>query len=532
MLNDFQHYDADFLVIGSGFGGAVSALRLAQKGYQVVVVEQGRRYATNDFPRSNAELRRYLWLPRWGFGGIQALSLFRHVLVLHGAGVGGGSLVYANNLVHPPPEAFDAVAWGASDWSARLAPHYEEARRMLGAVPCEGFGRTDELLREVLADMSVAGELRSNDVAVFFGAEGQEVADPYFDGDGPARTGCTRCGACMTGCRIGAKNTLDKNYLWLAERLGVEIVPETEAFGIRPEGAGYAVETRPSMGLRRPGRTWHARGVVVSGGVIGSVRLLAESKRRGWLPDLSPRLGEFVRTNSEAILLADTNDRDADFGDHIAITSGVQADADTFVEMVRFRRGSDALFALTAPLEEPSARPLGIFRALVWNLPQIVRGLWPYGRAARSAIVLAMQPTEGHVSLRMRRRWWSLGGNVLTSELPAGEAQPVVGIPIAREITRRLAEKMGGRAWQSIWTTVFRAPMTAHILGGCRIGATAEEGVVDADGQAHGYPGLFVVDGSMIPSNLGVNPSLTITALAEHVMSKVPSSPGPRSEAP
>jgi cholesterol oxidase len=515
-------FDADVLVIGSGFGGAVSALRLAEKGHRVVVLERGRRYTTADFPRTNWSLRKYLWSPGLGLHGIQALTFLRHMLVLHGTGVGGGSLVYANNLIQPDEEVLRRPEWGGADWASRLAPHYAEARRMLGASRCPEVGRTDELLSEVARGLDGAGPLESNPVGVFFGEPGVEVSDPYFGGEGPARTGCTRCAACMVGCRVGAKNTLDKNYLWFAERLGARIVPETEALGIRLVEGGYAVETRRAVGIRRPRRTWTARRVVVSAGVLGSVRLLAESRRRGWLPDLSPTLGRFVRTNSEAILTADTRDPAADFGDHVAISSGLRADADTMVEMVRFNRGSDALFWLTTPL---TSLPKWLPRVLRWPATVLtrplaaLRGLWPFGRARRTAIVLAMQATEGHLSLRWGRSPWRLGRRALVSELPAGEKPPLSEIPVASDITRRLASALGGDARQSLWVALRGAPTTAHILGGCRIGATANEGVVDEGGQVHGYPGLYVVDGSVMPVNLGVNPSLTITAVAEYMMS-------------
>jgi len=515
-------HDTDFLVIGSGFGGAVSALRLAEKGYRVVVLEQGRRWGPEDFPRTNRSIRRYLWAPALGFRGIQALTFLRHVLVLHGTGVGGGSLVYANTLVHPPPEAFGEDEWGGAGWEERLRPHYAEARRMLGATPCPDVGRTDELLRELAEELPGAGALEVNDVGVFFGEAGVEVPDPFFGGEGPRRVGCTRCGACMIGCRVGAKNTLDRNYLWLAERRGARIVADTRALSITDTGDGFIVETRQGAWFGRKAGEWRAKNVIVSGGVVGSVRLLGASRLRGGLPRISERLGDVVRTNSEAILVADSADGSVDFGDHVAITSKLRADADTFVEMVRLNRGSDALFPLAVPLAGPSRlpRPLALLATMIRALPWSLRAVWPFGRAARSAIVLAMQPTAGHLSLRVRRGLF--GASSLCSEVPEGETPPVGEIPVAEEVTRRLAARMGGRAWQSGWTALFGSPTTAHILGGCRIGATPAQGVVDERGRVHGHPGLRVVDGSVIPANLGVNPSLTITALAEYFMAGVP----------
>lgn len=394
---------------------------------------------------------------------------------------------------------------------------------MLGAVRCPDIGETDELLREVARELHGEDTLRVHDVGVFFGEAGQEVADPFFAGQGPPRVGCTRCGACMIGCGVGAKNTLDKNYLWLAERLGVRIVPETEALGIESGDDGYVVHTRRSLGLRRPHRTWRARRVVVSGGVIGSVKLLLDSRAKGWLTGLSPRLGEHVRTNSESILVADSRVPGADYSGHVAITSGAYADDKTYLEMVRFNPGSDSMFLLTLPLLGGDGRGrgvLGLLGSMIRRPLQWLRGLWPWGRAVRSGVVLAMQPTEGHMALERASAWF--GGPCLRSRLPEGEAPPVAHIPVANEATRRLARRMKGDAWSTLPDVLLGGPTTAHILGGCLMGDSPATGVVNEAGEAFGHPGLYVVDGSVVPVNLGVNPSLTITALAEYIMSKVP----------
>ena len=335
----------------------------------------------------------------------------------------------------------------------------------------------------------------------------------------------------MIGCRVGAKNTLDRNYLWLAERLGARIVPETEALGIRPlpEG-GYEVETRRSVGWVRRRRTWRARQVVVSGGVVGTVKLLLRSRERGWLPDLSPQVGRYVRTNSESILAADSPDRSVLWSDHVAITSGIRADERTHIEMVRFNPGSDSLFWLTAPLTDGGGRiprPLRLLGNLLRHPLRSLMSLWPFRRAERTGIVLAMQSTEGHLDLDLKRRWWRLGLRTLGSRVPRGQEPPVSYIPVANEVTRRLASKMGGEAWNTWPEVVFGAPTTAHILGGCRMGADREAGAVDFHGRLFGYPGIYVVDGSVVPVNLGVNPSLTITALAEWIMSRVPEKAAP-----
>jgi len=519
--------DADFIVVGSGFGGAVSALRLAEKGYSVVVLERGRRWVPADFPENNRALRRYLWLPRLGCHGIQAITPLRHAFVLHGTGVGGGSLVYANVLIEPDAEVFRRPEWGSDGWEERLRPHYREARRMLGATPAPALGRTDTLLREVVAGMRGGEDThRVHDVGVFLGTPGEEVPDPYFRGRGPRRTGCTQCGACMVGCRVGAKNTLDRNYLWLAERLGTRVVPETEALALRPEGEGWAVDTRRSLGLRRPRRTWRAREVVVSAGVLGSVALLLRSRR--WLPGLSAAVGRWVRTNSESLLAAEAPNADEPWTEGVAIASGMQIDERTHVEMVRFNAGSDTLFALTIPLEGGARgrKAGGALGRLLRRPDLLLASLFPFGRAARSGVLLAMQTGGGHLTLTLRDGPWRGIWGALTSTLPQGETPPVAHIPAAREVARRLGARMGGRAWGSFHEEVLGAPATAHILGGCRMSADAASGVVDFQGRVHGYAGLRVVDGSILPVDLGVNPSLTITALAEHTMAQVPAKEG------
>jgi cholesterol oxidase len=519
-------FDADVIVVGSGFGGAVSALRLAEKGYSVVVLEEGRRWAPSDFPETSRSLRRYLWAPRLGFRGIQALSLFRHVLVLHGRGVGGGSLVYANTLVQPDREVFRDPAWGGEDWAARLAPWFAEARRMLGATRCPGIGRTDEMLRDVGRELTGEDTFRVHDVGVFFGTPGETVPDPFFGGEGPERTGCTRCGACMVGCRVGAKNTLDRNYLWLAERRGVRIVPETRALLLRPlTGGGVEVKTRGAPGLPRHRRGWRAREVVVSAGVVGTVELLLRSRDAGALRGMSPLVGRRVRTNSESILAADAPPGGPSFADHVAITSGIQVDGDTHLEMVRFNDGSDALNWLTAPLTDGGGslpRPLRLLATILRHPLRTLKGLWPLGRARRTGIVLAMQTAQGELELVRSRAWWAPWRRRLRTRLPAGQPRPVPWIPKANEVARRLAKRMGGDAWSTWPEVLLGAPVTAHILGGCPMGDTPEEGAVDREGRLFGHPDIRVVDGSIVPVDLGVNPSLTITALAECLMDGVP----------
>ena len=511
----------DYIVIGSGFGGSVAALRLAQKGYRVAVLEMGKRYRNEDFPKTNWNLRKSIWMPRLGLYGIQMLSLLRHVLVLHGSGVGGGSLVYANQLIIPDDAIFAKQEWGSQDWKNRLAPHYQEAMRMLGAVVCPGVGNADQVLREVGLELRREDTFHINPVGVYFGEPEKTVPDPYFNGEGPERTGCKLCGACMIGCPTGAKNTLDKNYLYLAEKLGVRIFPETEVTGVRPlPGGGYDVLVRQSTGLRLEKPTLQAGGVFFSGGVIGTVKLLLACKQKGLLPNLSERLGDYVRTNSEAILGVDSKDTTRDWNDHIAITSGIYPDENTHIELVRYNKGSDVLYALATVLTNGGGnipRQLRFLGNILRHPLQFLRSIWVFGKAKRMTLILAMQSTENYLKLTFQPRWWRLGGRSLNSDLPAAQGKRIPSyIPIANEVARRMARKMDGHPMGSWFEVLLDAPTTAHILGGCVMAGSAGDGVVDSAGRIFGYPGLFIADGSVVPVNLNVNPSLTITALAEY----------------
>ncbi len=520
-----QHYDYDFGVIGSGFGGSVSALRLAEKGYKVVVLEKGKRYQTEDFPKTNWALRKSLWMPRLGLYGIQMLSLFKHVFIIHGGGVGGGSLVYANQLLIPPDEVFKKPEWGPGDWKAKLGACYDIAKKMLGATPCPSVGKADELLREVGIELRGQDTFHINDVGVFFDKPGITVPDPYFNGAGPKRTGCTLCGACMIGCPVGAKNTLDKNYLYLAERLGVKILSETEVLGVEPWQEGYQITTRKSIGLFHSKQTLRMRSVVFSAGVLGTVKLLMECKQRGQLPHISEQLGNYVHTNSESILSVNSSEKNANWNDHIAITSGIYADDKTHIELVRYNKGSDVLFGLTNVLTDGGGRiprQLRFMGNVIRHPRQFLRSLWIPGQAQRSTAVLVMQTSENHMRFNYKRRWYRLGRHSMNSEVPAGLDRVVSYIPIANEVARRLAKKVKGYPKSTLSEILLDAPTTAHILGGCNMAATPAEGVVSFNGEIFGHPNLYIADGSVIPVNLGVNPSLTITALSEYIMSQMP----------
>ena len=521
----------DFIVVGSGFGGSVSALRLAEKGYRVAVLEAGKRFAPQDFPRTNWRLDKFLWWPALGCYGIQRIIPFRDVLVLAGAGVGGGSLVYANTLLEPPASFFRDPHWsGLDDWQARLAPHYAEARRMLGATACQHLGPADHALREIAAELGREATFHQPNVAVYFGEPGKTVPDPYFGGEGPPRTGCTLCGGCMVGCRVGAKNSLDRNYLYLAEKRGAKVVPLTTVTRLVPTADGFDVLTQRTGSLLGAGRrVWKARNVVLAAGVLGTLRLLLAGRERGDLPGLSPALGDGVRTNSEALVGAISRDPDADNNRGIAITSGFWPAPDTHVEIVRYGRGQDAMGRLGTMLVDGQGprwrRPLRWLKLAFTRPGDLLRTLRPWGWAKATTILLVMQTAENRLRLVLRRRWlWPFRKTVDTVRA-AGAPRPPSFIPAGHLVARRMAEKVNGVPLGSITESLLDVPMTAHILGGCPMGASAEDGVIDKDHQVFGYPGLYVCDGSAVSGNLGVNPALTISALTELCMSKIPPAP-------
>jgi cholesterol oxidase len=520
-------FDADFVVVGSGFGGSVSALRLVEKGYRVLVLEAGRRWQTGEFPKTNWLLHKFLWLPQLGFYGIQRITLLKNVLVLSGAGVGGGSLVYANTLLQPPDAFFEDPRWATlEDWKAALAPHYATAKRMLGATASRFLGAGDQTLREVAGELGVGSSFHQPDVAVYFGRPDERAADPYFGGEGPERVGCTYCGGCMVGCNVGAKNSLDKNYLYLAEKRGAVVRPLTTVTGIAPHpDGGYTVLTRRTGPLGRRQPPLRAKKVVLAAGVLGTVPLLLDCKRRRLLPALSDRLGDYVRTNSEALVGALSRRGDVDNSRGIAITSGFYPDPHTHVELVRYGAGQDAMGRLGALMVDGGG---GRLRRFVRFLGQVARHPFdflrtqvPWGWAKRTTILLVMQSIDNHLRVRLRRRWWWPFGLSLDSELAPGQTQPPTYIPVANLVARKIAEKTDGIALGAINEALLDAPTTAHILGGCSMGSSAADGVIGPDHQIFNYPGLYVCDGSAISANLGVNPSLTISALSELAMSRI-----------
>ncbi|PKQ06693.1 MAG: GMC family oxidoreductase [Alphaproteobacteria bacterium HGW-Alphaproteobacteria-11] len=527
---DGAHFD--FVIVGSGFGGSVSALRLSQKGYSVLVIEKGRRLSGDDFPKTNWNLKRWLWMPSLGFRGLFQMTFFRHLTAFTGVGVGGGSLVYANTLPHPRDDFFAAPSWShLADWKTELEPHYQEARRMLGAARNPRVTLGDETLRAIAVDIGREADFDSNEVAVFFGPPRQTVPDPFFGGDGPERTGCRFCGACMTGCRFGSKNSLDKNYLFLAEGLGAQVQPDAEVTAVRPRDAssgegGYRVEATLHRGWLRNARlTFNADQVVFAGGVLGTVNLLQAMKDdpRG-LPRLSDRVGDFVRTNSEALIGVTTGRRGVDLAEGIAITSILHTDEHSHLEPVRYGRGS-GFFRL---LMSPHATGRGFFRRVGSAFKNFFRrpgrwfkALFVWDWAKHTQILLYMRTLEGTLRLG-RGRSLLTGFRLRLRSSVASGGGPQASMPEATELAERFADKLGGVTASLVNETLLDSPSTAHILGGCAMGATADEGVIDARQRVFGYDGLYVCDGSAMSANPGVNPSLTIPAMTERAMSLIP----------
>jgi cholesterol oxidase len=523
-----DHFDVDFLVVGSGFGGSVSALRLAEKGYSVRVLERGPRWSPRDFPKTNWDLRKSLWMPMAKCFGILRLSFLSDVFVLSGAGVGGGSLVYANTLYVPPDAFFTASQWsGIQDWKLALMPHYRMAQYMLGVAQNPFEGEPDVLLKSIAKKMNREESYVRTPVAVYFGEPGEKPRDPYFDGLGPDRTGCTMCGGCMVGCRHGAKNTLDKNYLYFAEKLGAVVEPMRTVTDVRalPDG-GYAVTHETSGAwFQKDRKVTRARNVVLSAGVLGTVKLLLECRDRGSLPNVSECLGEHVRTNSEAILGVTTEDRSVNYSKGIAITTSFHPDEHTHVEVVRYSEGSDALAPLATLLTDGGPgipRPLKYVKNVLTQPITFLKSLWPFGKAKRGIFLLVMQTLDNSISLKLKRKWTRLFTRAFDTDRGRGAPNPTY-IPLGNEVARLFAKDLkGGIAYSSIPEVLFDVPTTAHVLGGAPIGETKETGVIDAKNEVFGHPGLYVCDGSMIPANLGVNPSLTITAISEHAMAQIP----------
>jgi cholesterol oxidase len=516
----------DFVIVGSGFGGSVSALRLVEKGYRVLLIEKGRRFRAQDFPKTNWDLRRWLWKPSLGLRGPFQMTFFRHVTTLSGVGVGGGSLVYGNTLPIPKDAFFSAQPWARlASWKDELAPHYATVRRMLGATPTPMQTLPDRILEQL--GREIGREHHPTTVAVYFGEPGVTVPDPYFGGDGPSRTGCNRCGGCMIGCRFGAKNTLDQNYLHLAEQKGLRLQPETEATSIRPlVPGGFVVEARCAR-VPRPRRAarFTARNVILAGGVLGTVPLLLRLQRSSQgLPHLSPQLGRFVRTNSEAIIGVTTRRRELDLSKGITIGSILETDAHSHLEPVRWPAGSGFLRLLAFPHVSGSRVRIRLARLLGEALRHPLDTLRAYfvrDWAKSTMCLLYMRALEGHLTLRLGRSLHTGFRLGATTRLDSGPA-PTSNIPEAEELAQRVARTIDGKPMTLVTESIGGIPTTAHILGGACMGDSPESGVIDHRHRVFGYDGLYVIDGSAVSANPGVNPALTIAALAERAMTFIP----------
>ncbi len=520
-------YDYDVLVVGSGFGGSVTALRLTEKGYRVGVVEAGARFDESTFPKNSWDLQRFLFAPEIGCYGIQRINMLNNCLILSGAGVGGGSLVYANTLYEPLDPFYRDPSWShITDWRAELAPYYDQAKRMLGVVTNPTMTPSDVVMKQVADEMGVGDTFHPTPVGVFFGTAGEEHPDPYFGGAGPARRGCLECGECMSGCRHHAKNMLTKNYLFLAERAGAQVHALTTVTEIRPSGGGYRVTTRrtdaKSRQARRAGRVLTAEHVVLAASALGTQNLLHAMRDQRVLPHISSRLGYLTRTNSESILGAVASGRDVDFTRGVAITSSFHPDPDTHIEPVRYGKGSNSMSLLQTVLTDDQGDVVRwrVWLREMWRQRRSVKDLYDVRHwSERTVIVLAMQTIDNSITtytrpgrLRGRRR--------LTSRQGHGKPNPT-WIPVANKVVRLMAKAVKGTPGGSIGEP-FSRPMTAHFIGGCTIGDSAATGVIDPYHRVYGYDGLHVVDGSAISANLGVNPSLTITAQAERAMAMWP----------
>ncbi|MBN1464765.1 GMC family oxidoreductase [candidate division KSB1 bacterium] len=519
-----MRFDYDYIVIGSGFGGSVAALRLIEKGYSVCVIERGRRWQDEDYAKTNWLLWKWLWMPNLFCTGIQSLTFLRNALVLSGSGVGGGSLVYAAVLLEPPRSFFDDPQWKdlQKDWQKTLAPFFQTARRMLAVTANPQLWQSDELLREYAQDIGREHCFQPTDVGIYFGDPENFKPDPYFGGDGPPRKGCNHCGRCMVGCSQGGKNSLDRNYLYLAEKLGAKIVPETEAVDISPlPGGGYRIESKKSSGIiRSRKKSLTCSGIIVAAGALGTNELLLKCKQKGSLPDLSPQLGKIVRTNSEVLVGATSTKRSANFSKGIAITSSLFVTNNTHIEPVRYPEKSDAMCWLATLMTDGAGRLSRPFQFL-WNCLQhpllFLKTLNPIHWAKKTIILLVMQNYDNRLDLSLERKWYWPFSKMLSSHWPSSSIPTY--IPEANQAARAIAKKIDGYASSSITEVLLNMPLSAHIIGGCVIGKDRDHGVVDSTCKVFGYENFYIVDGAAIPANLGVNPSLTITAIAEYAMS-------------
>ncbi len=517
-----MHLEYDYIIIGSGFGGSVSALRLSEKGYRVLVIEKGKWYRAEDFPRTNWHFSKWLWLPALRWFGIMKITIFRHVGFITGTGVGGGSLVYANTLPVPKQAFFQSGSWaGLADWQTELAPFYDTALRMLGAAKNPQFFDGELALQELARDIGHEQHFDATNVAVYFGQPGETAPDPYFGGKGPERAGCTFCGACMTGCRHNAKNTLDKNYLHLAQQLGAEILAEHEVFDVKPRGKsdgseGYTVHFRPSTRFFKPKKTLRAKGVIFAGGVLGTVKLLLNLKKSS-LPNLSDRVGQDIRTNNESLIAITSLAGNHDLSKGVAIGAILHTDPHSHLEICRYGAGSGAWRLTFLPFVD-GKNALVRLGKIVWETltnPLTYLKYFAVKDWAKSSVVLLFMQTLDSTVTFTRSRWGGMRTTV------SGTEKPTAFIPRAIELARKFEKILRGKAMAFGLTPLAGIPGTAHILGGAVMGDGPDTGVIDRDNRVFGYENLLVCDGAMISANPGVNPSLSITAIAERAMNRV-----------
>jgi cholesterol oxidase len=523
-----ENLDYDVAIVGSGFGGSIAALRLVEKGYKVLVLEAGRRYADHEFAKTSFDLKKFLFFPRLGLRGIQRIDFLKNVMVMSGAGVGGGSLVYANTLYRPPAKFFTTGSWaGITDWQKTLAPYFDQAERMLGVEVNPFFSPSDAALKKVAERMGRGDTFRMTPLGVHFGEAGKTVEDPYFGGVGPARTGCTNCGECMTGCRHGAKNTLVKNYLYLAEQAGAQVVAETTVADIRElADGGFELSVRGSSAWRGSGqRSIRAGQVIVAAGALGTAKLLQKVRAAGNLQGLSDQLGHLSRTNSESLLGVVARGSDIDYSQGSAITSSIFPSPDTHIEPVRYGKGSNFMALLQSVIASGKAgqspNVLRLLWATITNLHRLPKFYNLRDWSERAIILLVMQARDNSLVTKPKG---GLFGRRLTSVQGHGEKNPA-WVPAGHEVARELAKEINGTAG-AVVTEPFGIPMTAHFLGGCVIGADASTGVVDPYLRAFGVSGLHILDGSTLSANPGVNPSLAIAAQAEWAMAHWPNKGG------
>lgn len=514
--------DFDYVIIGSGFGGSVSALRLSEKGYKVLVIEKGKWFTGKDFPKTNWNLKKWLWQPNLKLFGFFKMTFLNHVTVLSGVGVGGGSLTYANTLPIPKTNFFTSGSWAAlNNWEEVLKPHYETAYKMLGAAINPTFFEADQTLRKLAKDIGKEAAFEATNVAVYFGEAGRTVEDPYFGGKGPNRTGCVFCGACMTGCRYNAKNTLDKNYLFFAQQLGTEILAEKEVVDVNVLGAkdgsdGYTIDFISSIGKKKKGSVT-AKGVIFSGGVLGTVPLLLKLRKKS-LPNLSDMVGCAIRTNNESLMLVtSTNKNFKDYSKGIAIGSILQTSENSHLEPVRYGEGSAFFRTMTIPVifsNYAILRLLGILLLFVKFPMKLLKTIFAKNYAKRTSVLLFMQSVDSTIRLKL--------GNITKMKTVSENGEKPSGIiPEAFDLSKKYGKIVNGIPFGNFVDVLLGTPTTAHILGGAVMGENSSEGVIDKYNQVFGYHNMFVCDGSMISANPGVNPSLTITAVTEYAMGKI-----------